>query len=158
MIRFTLKFTTALVLVYLVVGNLFFNFVSKEYYQGSQPVFSKFLISPSDSLHWSEVLIWMIPVQIIRGLLIGCVLYSLKPLLDSKNYIHKSWILFSHYFVLSGLAAISPSVGNLEGMLFLQNFISWKIHLTILSEILIQSLSVALIFSWWIQPNLNQST
>jgi hypothetical protein len=158
MIRFILKFTAVSVLVYLGVASFYFNLVTKDYYMGSQPLFSPFLISPNDTLSWEEAMVWMLPTQILRGLLIGFTFSLIREYLEMKNYAQKMLIIFSFYFLLSGLASVSPAVGNLEGMLFFKNYITWNVHLTILSEIFFQSIFISLIFSWWINLNLDQST
>lgn len=158
MIRFILKFTAVSVLVYLGLASFYFNLVTKDYYMGSQPLFSPFLISPKDTLSWEEAMVWMLPTQILRGLLIGFAFSLIREYLEMKNYAQKMLIIFSFYFLLSGLASVSPAVGNLEGMLFFKNYITWNVHLTILSEIFFQSIFISLIFSWWINLNLDQST
>jgi hypothetical protein len=68
---------------YFVVGAASFQLLTKQFYEGSSPVFSTFMRTPAEAELWKHTMTWFIPGQVLRGVLIAAVLY--RSLIRSKR-------------------------------------------------------------------------
>ncbi len=81
---FACKVIVAHVVTYFIVGAIAYQLFTKQFYEGSDPIFSTFMRTPAGGEVWRHVMTWFVPGQIARGLLIVVALY---PFFDAV----KSW-------------------------------------------------------------------
>ncbi len=153
--NFILKFTVVYVLTYLFFGIVFFSLITHSYYKEGG-AFTGFLVSTSDEEKWKQIQIWMIPVQIFRSVLLGSVLFLIWKNIDKISFLKKFVFLWSFLGIVGGFASGLPSPGNLEGMLYMNQAITWKIHIEIFLEVIVQSALFSLIFTLWMKRDSDQ--
>ena len=49
--------------------------LTKDFYIGENAVFSSFMVTQEDGELWNNVLVWILPGQLLRGILIGLAFY-----------------------------------------------------------------------------------
>jgi hypothetical protein len=111
--NFAVKVTVAHVVSYLVVGAAAYQLLTRQFYEGSNPVFSAFMRTHAQPELWKHAMTWFIPGQIVRGLLIAAVLYPFFDTLKSWSWVKRFWTIAGLYLVLgywaSAVAAPSSS-------------------------------------------------
>jgi hypothetical protein len=70
------------VVTYLIVGAVAYQLITKQFYEGANPIFSTFMRTQAEPHLWAHVMTWFIPGQILRGLLIAVVLYPFFGILN----------------------------------------------------------------------------
>ncbi|XDD46427.1 hypothetical protein AB3N60_17245 [Leptospira sp. WS39.C2] len=147
-IKITIQFIFSHLLAYLLISIPYFQLVMKGYYEGESAVFPLFLVTSVDGAAWSRAMVWLFPSLIFQALLIVSFLHIIWDWFQSQSFNKQMFVLVWMRTVLGGLAAISPAVGSLEGMVFMISEVTLSIHLYVLFEILLQSLVQAGIFLW----------
>lgn len=149
-IVFCFKFMAVHALTYFIVGALAYQLLTKKFYQGADAAFKVFMRTESEPLLWDHVMTWMFPGQIVRGILMGTVLFPFVEVLQSWKYWKRVFVLFGIYFVFAHLAAAGPTPSNIEGVIYLRPEITnLKIFLATQPEIIIQGLTLAMVISGW---------
>jgi hypothetical protein len=119
-IRFVIVIIAAHTVAYLLAGGIAYQMITKEFWEGTNPLLAAYLRTPSNTELWSYAMIWQIPGQIVRALLIGLVLlpiqHSLKEWTILKRFLFFSTLLF----VLTHLSAAVPSPANIEGLVYMR--------------------------------------
>jgi hypothetical protein len=117
-LRFVFIVTLAHVVTYLVVGALAYNFVYEPSVNAGS--FDQHLRNPQNIIEFRHVEFWLLPAQILRGLLFGL---ALCPFLNTLL----SWSIQKRFFVLLGLLMVfsvwsvtMPGPGSIEGWLYLK--------------------------------------
>jgi hypothetical protein len=88
----------------------------------------------------------MIPIQILRGFIIAGLLYPLDSFLKNLSKYRKILWVWMFYSLMTGLASSLPAPGTLEGWVFMKETITFKIHVLIFSEVLLQGLILSTLF------------
>lgn len=152
------KVAAAHVLTYFVVGAIAYQFLTKDFYIGPDPIFKTFMRTEAEPDLWAHVMRWFLPAQILRGILIAAVLY---PFFDTLNGwpFRKRFLAISGLYLVFGLwAAAGASPGSIEGMVYMRPFITPAVHLKVQPEIVAQGLALGALVAWWIGPRNKAST
>lgn len=105
---------------YLISGGIAYQFITKEFWEGEDPLLAAYLRTPGNAELWRYAMIWQIPGQLIRALLIGLVLLPLHSFLKEWSAM-KTFLFFSSLlFVLTHLASAAPSPANIEGLVYVK--------------------------------------
>ena len=107
-LKFTGKFTLVHVLTYLIVGGIAYPLLTKEFYVGDNPIFSSFMVTQNESELWNNVLKWIFPAQILRGILLASALYPFFETINTWNYL-KRFLTISGLYIIIGFWARLPS-------------------------------------------------
>lgn len=148
-------------LVYLVVGAIAYQFITKQFYVGEDPLFTAYLRSESNPSEWAHTNLWLIPGLILRAVLISLVLLPFIDTLKKMTFVKRVGALFGIMFVLAHLAAAAPSPANIEGLIYMKpELTSVESFLLTQPEMIFQCLLFALGLSWVIknQPKQNVTT
>ncbi|TGM61760.1 hypothetical protein [Leptospira vanthielii] len=145
-IKITIQFIFSHLSAYLLVSIPYFQLVMKDYYEGDSAVFPLFLITANDGAAWSRAMTWLFPALIMQAILMVSFIIVIWDWFCKQSFGKQMFVLVWMRTVLGGLAAISPAVGSLEGMVFLIPEVSLSIHLYVIFEIFLQSLVQAGIF------------
>lgn len=145
-IKITIQFIFSHLSAYILVSIPYFQLIMKDYYEGENAVFPLFLITANDGAAWSRAITWLFPTLIIQAILMVSFLLVIWDWFCAQTFDKQMFVLVWMRTVLGGFAAISPSVGSLEGMVFLIPEVSISIHLYVIFEIFLQSLVQAGIF------------
>src|SRR5688572_16578353 len=124
-IRFVLVIIAAHTIAYLFAGGIAYQFITKELWYGENPLLASYLRTPGNAELWNYAMIWQIPGQLLRALLIGLVLLPLYSSLKEWSGLKKFLFFGSLLLVLTHLSAAAPSPANIEGVVYLRpEFIS----------------------------------
>ncbi|MCT8334269.1 hypothetical protein NUH30_11355 [Leptospira sp. 85282-16] len=145
-IKITIQFIFSHLSAYLLVSIPYFQLVMKDYYEGENAVFPLFLITANDGAAWTRAMTWLIPALIFQAILMVSFLIVIWDWFRNQTFGKQMFVLVWMRTVLGGIAAISPAVGSLEGMVFLIPEVSISIHFYVVIEIFLQSLVQAGIF------------
>lgn len=145
-IKITIQFIFSHLSAYLLVSIPYFQLVMKDYYEGENAVFPLFLITANDGAAWTRAMTWLIPALIFQAILMVSFLIVIWDWFRNQTFGKQMFVLVWMRTVLGGIAAISPAVGSLEGMVFLIPEVSISIHFYVVFEIFLQSLVQAGIF------------
>ncbi len=108
---FLKRFTLMHVLTYLIFGILFM-LITDYFTVFSEHEIMKDIMRESDSI-WVRI---SPLVQILRGLLLGIVIYPFREIIFNTE---KGWLkLFGLLWVLTGIGAVITGPGSIEGMLY----------------------------------------
>jgi len=150
--KFAGKVILAHVVTYFIVGSVAYQLITHELYVGENPIFAEFMRSQAEPELWSHVMIWFLPAQILRGLLIAGVLYPFFGTLMGWN-LGKRWAAISGlYLVLGFWAAAVAAPGTIEGFVYLRPEITPVAQLKVQPEIILQGLLLGLWVAWWMKP------
>lgn len=145
-IKITIQFIFSHLCAYLLVSIPYFQLVMKDYYEGDSAVFPLFLITATDGTAWSRAMFWLFPSLIFQAILIMSFLIVIWDWFRLQTFGKQMFVLVWMRTILGGLAAISPAVGSLEGLVFLIPEVSISIHFYVIFEIFLQSVVQAGIF------------
>ena len=157
---FVSKYSLAHVVTYMIVGAIAYPLLTKEFYMGANPIFSSFMITENDRELWNIVLIWILPGQILRGLLIGSVIFPFYRTLNEWNYGKRFLALSGLYIVIGFWASAVAAPGTIDGIIYMRPEITWIAHLKFQIEIIIQGLLLSAWMAKWMNkkkavPNLS---
>ncbi|TGL63090.1 hypothetical protein EHQ58_01165 [Leptospira ognonensis] len=145
-IRIIFTYIICHLISYFVVSIPYYQFVMKKYYVGEGAIFQRFLITESNPLLWAEAMRLFFPIQIINAFLFSILLVHTLDWLKKQSIPSILFFVFWSKGIISGLLAISPAPGNLEGVLFFIPDVSLKIHTLVALEMFMQALLVSLMF------------
>jgi hypothetical protein len=151
-LKFTAKVTVAHVCTYFVVGAVAYQLLTKQFYVGPDPLFASFMRTEADPETWGHVIKWFFPANVLRGLLIACVLYPFLRMLNTWRFRRRFISIAGLYLVFGFWAAAVASPGTLEGMVYLRPEFTPSVHLAVQPEIVVQGLALAAWLAWWITP------
>jgi len=69
------RVTIAHVVTYIAVGALAYPLLTREFFEGSAGLAAQVMRTPAEPALWAHVTRWMLPFQVLRGVLIALVLY-----------------------------------------------------------------------------------
>jgi hypothetical protein len=149
-VLFVLFFTIAHLLTYLVVGALAYQFLTRQFYQGEVPTFI-FMRTESEPQLWAHAMRWMIPGQVIRGIIMGLALLPFMAVLVRSSIPRRGLMIFLIYFVFSHLSAAGPTTSNIEGFIYFRpEYFTARTFLLTQPEIIVQSLALGFLFALFI--------
>jgi len=143
-LSFAAKVIAAQVTTYFLAGAVFYRLLTKTYYEGPNPIFATFMRTQANMGLWLHVVNWFLPAEILRGLLIAAVLYPLYDILKTWSFRKRFLYVAGLYLVLGFWAATVAAPGTLEGIVYMQPFITPEVHLRVQPEIILQGLGLAL--------------
>jgi hypothetical protein len=159
-LHFVAKSTGIYTLVYLVVGAVAYQLITKQFYVGDDPIFTAYLRSESNPAEWAHTNLWLVPGLLLRALLISLVLLPFVEALRKMAFWKRAGVLFAFMFVLIHLAAAAPSPGNIEGLIYMKSELSGLTSFLLTQpEMIAQCVLFALGLSWVIRkPGRQAST
>ncbi len=147
---FTGKVIVAHLVTYFILGAVAYQLFTQQFYEGANPVFATFMRTPAEPKLWSHVMTWFIPGQILRGLLIGAVLYPFFETLKSWNFWRRFLSIAGLYIVLGFWASSVAGPGTIDGVIYMRPEITSYAHLMVQPEIIIQGLALGALVAWWV--------
>lgn len=149
--RFIGKFLIVHLITYFITGFIAFNTFVKPLYFGENPLFASFLATPDQEVYWALMLKKLFPLQIIRGLLLGMVFYSIVRFIRRQSYKRRFITFFGFYFIVGFLAGPAIGPGTLEGMVYMQPKFSPQGHALVFFEMLLQSIMLSIWMARWMR-------
>jgi hypothetical protein len=119
-IRFFLAILIGHVIAYLIAGGITYQLITKELWDSPDSLLANYLRTPTNTELWRYAMIWQIPAQLLRGLLIGVVLLPLLELQMEWRKSKKFYFYSSLIFVLTHFSAAVPSPANIEGLVYMK--------------------------------------
>lgn len=145
-IRIIFTYIICHLISYFVVSIPYYQFVMKKYYVGEEGIFQKFLITESNSLLWAQAMKIFFPIQIMSAFLFSILLIQVLDWMKKQSVPRLIFFIFWSKGIISGILAISPAPGNMEGVLFFIPEVSIKIHTLVAFEMFLQALVVSTLF------------
>lgn len=146
---FAAKVTIAHVVSYVLVGAAAYQFLTRQFYEGSNPVFSTFMRTPAEAELWKHTMTWFIPGQVLRGMLIAAVLYPFFDTLRAWGWGKRFLSISGLYLVLGYWASAVAAPGTIDGMIYLRPEITPYAHLMVQPEIVVQGLILGAWVARW---------
>lgn len=146
-IRFVIVIIISHTIAYLFSGGIAYQFITKEFWEGPDPLLSKYLRTPGNEELWNFAMIWQIPGQLLRALLIGLALLPLHSSLKEWSAVKKFLFFSSLLFVFTHLSAAAPSPANIEGLVYMRPEFIQLAFIKMQPEMILYSIMAGLIFS-----------
>ncbi|MBK9593215.1 MAG: hypothetical protein IPO32_17515 [Crocinitomicaceae bacterium] len=89
-IRFVIVVIIAHTIAYLFSGGIAYQFITKPLWEGSDSLLASYLRTPGNEELWGFAMIWQIPGQVLRSLLMGLVFLPLFSSLKTWTFFKKS--------------------------------------------------------------------
>lgn len=150
---FTGKVTLSHVVTYLIAGAFAYPLLTKEFYVGQNPVFASFMVTQNEPELWANVMKWIIPGQILRGILMATALFSFFDTINSWNYTKRFLSIFTLYIVFGFWASAVAAPGTIDGVVYMRPEISMYAHLMVQPEIIAQAIMFGLWIARWMKPS-----
>ncbi len=144
---FAVKVVAAQVTTYFLAGAVAYPLLTKQFYEGPNPIFAVFLRTEAEPELWRHAARWFLPAEILRGILIAAVLYPLFDMLKTWQFVKRFLFIACLYLVLGFWAATVPAPGTIEGMVFMRPFITPYVHLAVQPEMVGQALFLGLLIA-----------
>lgn len=147
-VRFAARVTGAHVVTYIGIGALAYALVTREFFDDSSGQFAKVLRTPGEPALWTHVMWWMLPLQVVRGVLIALALYPFLATLRSWRYAKRVGAIAGLYVVFGQWASTVAGSGTIEGWLILRpEFTAPGIVVKAMIEGLVQGVAFAALLS-----------
>ena len=118
--RFAVRVTGAHVVTYIGVGALAYAFLTREFFDNPSGLAAQVMRTPGEPALWNHVMRWMLPLQVVRGVLIALVLYPFLSTLETWTYAKRVGAIAGLYVVLGQWASTVAGSGTIEGWLILR--------------------------------------
>jgi hypothetical protein len=148
-LSFAAKVAAAHALTYFVVGATAYAFLTKPLYEGPDPLFASFMRTPADPVAWRHVMIWFLPAQLLRGLLMAIALYPFYATLLSWSVAKRFVAIAGIYLVFGYWACAVAAPGTIDGLVYMRPEFTARAHLLVQPEIVVQGAALALLVAWW---------
>jgi hypothetical protein len=119
-VSFAVRVTGAHVVTYIGVGVLDYLLLTREFFDNPSGLAAQVMRTPAEPALWSHVIRWMLPLQVVRGVLIALVLYPFLSTLHSWTYYKRVGAIAGLYVVLGQWASTVAGSGTIEGWLILR--------------------------------------
>jgi hypothetical protein len=149
---YLLKFATVHTITYWIIGMIAYPLLTKDFYIGENAVFSSFMVTQEDGELFYKVVAWILPGQILRGILIGLAFYPFYSVLNSWTYQKRFFTIAFIYIVIGFWASAVAAPGTIDGMIYMRPEITIITHLKVQPEIIIQGLLMSAWISKWMKP------
>ena len=147
-LRFVGTVTVAHVITYIIAGTLAYELIYKSAIAAGG--FDAFMRSPNNPEEWQHVLDWLLPAQILRGMLFGLALCPFLGTLAAWRFSARFWTLLGLLLVFSVWSVTMPGPGSIEGWLYLRPDSGPKLPNPLLGyiEVPLQLACFSLLVSW----------
>jgi hypothetical protein len=145
-LAFAIKIIVAHTVTYLLVGAIAYQLLTKPLYEGPDPIFASFMRTPADPEVWRHAMIWFIPAQVLRGLLMALALYPFYDTLLAWSIRKRFFTLAGLYLIFGDWASAVAAPGTIDGLVYLRPEFTARTHLIVQPEILLQGAALA----WWV--------
>ena len=146
-VRFVIVIIIAHTVAYLFAGGIAYQLITKELWAGPNSLLSAYLRTPENIELWNYAMIWQIPGQLLRSLLIGLVLLPLYSSLKEWSTLKKFLFFSALLFVLTHLSSSAPSPANIEGLVYIRPEFIQLGFLKMQPEMILYSIVAGLIFA-----------
>ncbi|MBK6526009.1 MAG: hypothetical protein IPG07_10970 [Crocinitomicaceae bacterium] len=146
-IRFVIVVIIAHTIAYLFSGGIAYQFITKPLWEGSDSLLASYLRTPGNEELWGFAMIWQIPGQVLRSLLMGLVFLPLFSSLKTWTFFKKFLFMSSLLFVLTHLAAAAPSPANIEGLVYMRPEFVALGFIKMQPEMILYSIIAGILFS-----------
>lgn len=138
-LTFSLVFVVSHAVAYTVAGSIALSF-SKDIYKTKER-YATFLRDMSEKAESRHVSRWFLPAQIVRGVLMSLVLFPLLPSIAAQSFGLNIAFFSGLMFVYTHLAAVSPFMDNIEGLVyFKKSYLAKKSFVKFQAEMVLYSL------------------
>ena len=145
-LKFILWFELAHIVAYIVAGIIALS-ISKDIYEDKNRLCT-FMRDMKDKSENKRISILFIPAQILRALLMSLVLLPVVDYLITFSFIKQLIFFSSLMFIFTHIAAVSPFLDNIEGLVyFKKEYIKKEAFLKFQLEMLIYSFIFGIILS-----------
>lgn len=149
--KFAGKVAIAHSVTYIVCGALAYFLLTKPLYMEGASLLSRFMRTEADPVLWSHVNAWLLPGQLLRGLLMAAALFPFLPTLAEWDFRRRFLAITGLYVVFGFWGASVAGVGNVEGLIYLRPEFTWAMHLRVQPEILFQGAAFGAWVARWIR-------
>ncbi len=150
-VGFVGRVTVAHVVTYIAVGALAYPLLTREFFEGSAGLAAQVMRTPAEPELWAHVTRWMLPFQVLRGVLIALVLYPFLETITRWSYTKRLAVIASLYIVLGQWASTVAGSGTIEGWLILRpEFTSPNVVVKAMGEGLVQGLAMSAWVARWV--------
>ena len=146
LVRFVGIVMLAHIVTYFIAGAIAYPTLTKQFYEGPNPIFASFMRTPAQPDAWQHAVNWFLPENLLRGILIGMVLCPFLATFRAWRFRRRFLTISGLYLVLGFWASAVAAPGTLEGMVYLRPEITPYAHLMVQPEIVIQGL----VFAAWV--------
>ena len=151
--RFAVRVTVAHVVTYIGVGVVAYALLTHEFFDNPNGLAARVMRTPAEPALWNHVARWMLPLQIVRGILIALVLYPFLSTLRNWSYQKRAAAIAGLYVVLGQWASTVAGSGNIEGWLILRpEFTAPGIVVKAMIEGFVQGVAFAGLLARWMMP------
>lgn len=151
-LRFAAKVAVAHAVTYFLAGSIAYQLLTKKLYTGPDPLFASYMRTEADPALWSHVMTWLLPANLLRGVLMAAALYPFLGMLTSWPLFKRFLSVSALYLIFGFWAAAGAVPGNLEGLVYLRPEFTVRVHFLVQPEIIGQGLAFGLWLAWWIAP------
>jgi hypothetical protein len=146
-LTFVGKFVVVLVVCTFLIGAVSYHLLTQKLFEDPDSALAIILRTPAQPELWRQAMIWVLPVQIFRAVLIATVLYPFYDTLIGWGYGKRFGALAGLLVVLGVLAG---SYGAIETAYMTRpEFVTPEILLRTLPEPIAQGLAIAAWFARW---------
>lgn len=150
-VGFVGRVTVAHVVTYIAVGALAYPLLTREFFEGSAGLAAQVMRTPAEPELWAHVTRWMLPFQVLRGVLIALVLYPFLDAILRWSYMKRLAVIAGLYIVLGQWASTVAGSGTIEGWLILRpEFTSPSVVVKAIGEGLVQGLALSAWVARWV--------
>ncbi len=147
-VNFTLGFTAIHIISYILAGLADLQ-LAKKLYSGKSRLYKDILRDMDDEQESRRISKWLIPSQIVRGILMSAVLWPLLPAIESLSFGLQSLFLSALMFIYADFASAVPFSNTIEGLVYLKKkFVKPNVFYTIQLEAVLYSLMFGLLTAW----------
>ena len=115
--RFIAVVTIAHVATYIIAGMLAYFFIYESVIATGG--FDDYMRNPNNPEEWQHVLTWMIPAEVLRGILFGIALCPFLKTLSEWKISFRFITIFFMLLVFSVWSVTMPASGSIEGWVYL---------------------------------------
>lgn len=148
-LAFAIKVIVAHTVTYFIVGAAAYQLLTKTLYEGSDPIFASFMRTPADPYVWRHVMIWFIPAQVLRGLLMAVALYPFFNTLLTWSIRRRFLTLAGLYLIFGYWASAVAAPGTIDGLVYMRPEFTARTHLIVQPEIILQGTALAWLVARW---------
>lgn len=119
-VRVAIVFVLSHTFSYLIVGTIAYQLFYKPFWEGPSPLYAPFMRTMSEPALWEQAMMWQIPGQLVRGLLMALAIIPVLTKLEEISFARRYAFIAGLFFVFAHLAASAPAPGNIEGALYMR--------------------------------------
>jgi hypothetical protein len=152
-LQFAAKVTVVQAVTYIVAGMVAYPLFTGRLFEGDSPLVAPLMRLPSEPELWRHVTVWMLPAQLLRGVLLAGALYPFLPTLQSWGFFKRFLSLASLYVVVGQWTSPVAGASTIEGWVILRpEFTTPDVVMRVVPEGLMQGLAFGAWLSRWLTP------